>query len=78
MGGAGGAARGDSPFTRAYIRHLFLSGEMLGPILVSLHNLRHFQRLMMDIRERVRDDDWAGLLERWPVAGAATSDERRA
>ncbi|MBN1488411.1 MAG: tRNA guanosine(34) transglycosylase Tgt, partial [Phycisphaerae bacterium] len=27
-------------FSQAYIRHLFLAGEMLGPILVSLHNLR--------------------------------------
>ena len=34
------------PFSRAYLRHLFLVDEMLGPILVSLHNLRHFQRLM--------------------------------
>src|SRR5436305_394775 len=26
-------------FSRAYIHHLFLAGEMLGPILLSLHNL---------------------------------------
>ncbi|NIN75020.1 MAG: tRNA-guanine transglycosylase, partial [Xanthomonadales bacterium] len=35
--------------SRAYLRHLFLAGEMLGPILVSLHNLRHYQRLLLDI-----------------------------
>ncbi|MDP7574668.1 MAG: tRNA guanosine(34) transglycosylase Tgt, partial [Phycisphaerales bacterium] len=34
-------------FSRAYLRHLFISGEMLGPILLSLHNIRHFQRLMV-------------------------------
>ena len=37
-----------------YIRHLFLAGEMLGPILVSLHNLRHFQRFMADLRGAIR------------------------
>ena len=54
--------------SRAYIRHLFLAGEMLGPILVSLHNLRHFQRFMLDIRRTIGMDDWAGLVGRWPVA----------
>lgn len=55
-------------FSRAYIRHLFMAEEMLGPILVSLHNLRHFQRLMLDIRRVIREDDWSGLARRWPVA----------
>ncbi len=56
-----------APFSRAYLRHLFQVGEMLGPILVSLHNVRHFQRLMWDIRRTIRDDDWPGLIGRWPV-----------
>ncbi|MEX0742608.1 MAG: tRNA guanosine(34) transglycosylase Tgt, partial [Phycisphaeraceae bacterium] len=55
-------------FGRAYLRHLFLADEMLGPILVSLHNLRHFQRLMLDIREAIGHDDWSLLRARWPVA----------
>jgi len=55
-------------FSRGTIRHLFMAGEMLGPILVSLHNVRHFQRLMLDIRRAVRDDDWLSFAERWPVA----------
>jgi len=55
-------------FSRGTIRHLFMTGEMLGPILVSLHNVRHFQRLMMDIRQAVREDDWLSFAERWPVA----------
>jgi queuine tRNA-ribosyltransferase len=57
-------------FSRAYIRHLFSAGEMLGPILVTLHNLRHFQRFMSDVRACVRTDDWRGLVSRWPVARA--------
>ncbi|MEM1331572.1 MAG: tRNA guanosine(34) transglycosylase Tgt [Planctomycetota bacterium] len=57
-----------APFSRSYLRHLFISKEMLGPILVSLHNLRHFQRLMVDIRTAVQKDDWSGLVRDWPVA----------
>jgi queuine tRNA-ribosyltransferase len=54
-------------FSRSYLRHLFQSDEMLGPILVSLHNLHHFQRLMLDIQAAIRDDDWSCLRSRWPV-----------
>lgn len=61
---------GKGGFSRGYIRHLFMAQEMLGPILVSLHNLRHFQRFMIDLRSVVATDDWAGLVERWPVASA--------
>jgi len=60
-------------FSRGYLRHLFMAGEMLGPILVTLHNLRHFQRFMADVRGRVEDDDWAGLVARWPIAAAGMS-----
>ncbi|MDB5334292.1 MAG: queuine tRNA-ribosyltransferase [Phycisphaerales bacterium] len=37
-------------FTRGAIRHFFFAGEMLGPVLVSVHNIRFYQRLMADIR----------------------------
>jgi len=53
-------------FSRSYLRHLFMAGEMLGPILVSIHNLRHFQRLMLDIRHAIRDDGWSALFHKWP------------
>ena len=54
-------------FSRAYLRHLFHADEMLGPILVSLHNIRHFQRLMLDIRRAIRDDAWSLIGRNWPV-----------
>ncbi|MFG0257386.1 MAG: tRNA guanosine(34) transglycosylase Tgt [Phycisphaerales bacterium JB043] len=60
-------------FSRAYIRHLFLADEMLGPMLVSLHNVRHFQRLMVDIRRAIREDGWSALTRQWPVALAGLS-----
>lgn len=66
--GGGGVGGGAGWFSRAYIRHLFMAGEMLGPILVSLHNVRHYQRLMLDIRRAIREDDWLGISRRWPVA----------
>jgi queuine tRNA-ribosyltransferase len=55
-------------FSRSYLRHLFCADEMLGPILVSLHNIRHFQRFMLDIRRAIADDSWSFLESRWPVA----------
>jgi queuine tRNA-ribosyltransferase len=36
--------------SRAYLRHLFASDEMLGPILATEHNLVFFRRLMDDLR----------------------------
>jgi queuine tRNA-ribosyltransferase len=40
-------------FTRGAIRHFFFAAEMLGPILVSVHNMRFYQRLMADIRSAI-------------------------
>ena len=54
-------------FSRSYLRHLFLAGEMLGPILISMHNLHHFQRLMVDIRAAIAEDDFTKLELKWPV-----------
>ncbi|MFO0963284.1 MAG: tRNA guanosine(34) transglycosylase Tgt [Phycisphaerales bacterium] len=53
-------------FSRAYLRHLFMASEMLGPTLVSVHNIRHFQRLMLDIRAAIREDAWSALDAAWP------------
>jgi queuine tRNA-ribosyltransferase len=40
-------------FSRAYLRHLFIAEEMLGPILVSLHNVAFYQTLMRDLRAAI-------------------------
>ena len=42
-------------FTRGAIRHFFFAAEMLGPVLVSVHNIRFYQRLMADIRQAIAD-----------------------
>jgi len=46
-------------FSRAALRHFFNSEEMLGPILVSLHNLTFYQRLMAKIRQALKKNEFA-------------------
>jgi queuine tRNA-ribosyltransferase len=41
--------------SRAYLRHLFMAGEMLGPILASIHNLTFYQRLVARLRKAIVD-----------------------
>jgi len=48
-------------FSRAAIRHFFNIKEMLGPILLSIHNLRFYQRLMAQIRNKIENDKF----EQW-------------
>jgi queuine tRNA-ribosyltransferase len=67
-GEPGAGAGGAGGFSRAYIRHLVMADEMLAGMLISVHNLRHFQRFMADVRATIKTDDWAGLVQRWPVA----------
>lgn len=45
----------------SYIRHLFLAGEMLGPILASIHNLTFYQRLMARLRAAIMAGDFASV-----------------
>lgn len=42
--------------SRGYLRHLFVAGEMLGPILLSIHNLTYYQRLMQEARAAIEAD----------------------
>jgi queuine tRNA-ribosyltransferase len=42
-------------FSRAYIRHLFLANEILGPVLLSWHNLAYYQQLLADLRQAIRE-----------------------
>jgi queuine tRNA-ribosyltransferase len=49
-------------FTRGAIRHYFFASEMLGPILVSVHNIRFFQRFMADIRSAIAAESFGSFL----------------
>jgi queuine tRNA-ribosyltransferase len=57
-------------FSRAYIRHLFNAGEMLGPTLTSIHNLRFYQRFMARVRELIVAGRLSGIVEEFPIARA--------
>jgi queuine tRNA-ribosyltransferase len=37
-------------YSRAYLRHLAISGEMLGGVLLSIHNIHYFQDVMRELR----------------------------
>jgi queuine tRNA-ribosyltransferase len=39
--------------SRGYLRHLFMADQMLGPILLSIHNITYYQRLMTQARESI-------------------------
>src|SRR5262249_28985504 len=56
-------------FSRAYLHHLFLADEMLGPTLLSLHNVAFYCRLMVEVREAIRTGRFAEFhrvsLARW-------------
>lgn len=59
-------------FSRAYLHHLFLADEMLGPSLLSLHNLAFYCRLMSRARAAIAAgrfaDFHAGCLARWKTS----------
>ncbi|MBN2284245.1 MAG: tRNA guanosine(34) transglycosylase Tgt [Deltaproteobacteria bacterium] len=40
-------------YSRAYLRHLYIAREILAIILNTIHNVRHFMRLMEQIREAI-------------------------
>lgn len=48
-------------YSRAYIHHLFKAGEMLGPILLSTHNLAYYLNLMKRIREAISSGNFEAL-----------------
>ena len=50
-------------YSRAYIRHLVKTNEILGIRLISLHNLRFLTRLMEQVREAIEKDDLLGFRE---------------
>lgn len=60
-----------SHFSKAYLRHLLVAGEMLGPILVSLHNLHYYQDLMAKMRQAIRAGAFADWFERFRTSPAA-------
>ena len=58
QGGRGG-------FSRAYMHHLDRCGEMLGPMLATIHNLHYYLNLMQEVRDSLDAGDFAGYVARF-------------
>jgi len=54
-------------FSRAYLHHLHRTGEILGSMLNTVHNLHYYQCLMADIRAAIEADDFHGFTQRFHV-----------
>jgi queuine tRNA-ribosyltransferase len=50
-------------FSRAYLHHLDKCGEMLSSMLNTIHNLRHYQRLMAGLREAIQQGKLAAFVD---------------
>lgn len=48
----------DQAYSRAYLRHLFASKEMLGPMIASIHNLRFYLWLVEEARKHIVQGDF--------------------
>ena len=67
-------------FSRGVLRHLFMAKEMLGPTLVSIHNLHFLAQFMAAVRQAIADGTLAADAPRWlegmyPNADADGPDE---
>lgn len=52
-------------FSRAYLRHLFVNGEMLGMRLNTIHNLHFYFQLMAGARQAIQDGAWDEYKDHW-------------
>jgi len=64
-----------SRFSRAYLRHLFVTEEQLGQRLVSIHNIRFLIRLASQARERIVAGTFAGWADDWLRRYQAREDD---
>lgn len=49
----------DSNYSKAYLRHLFVAKESLGPMIASLHNLRFYLWLVEEARKHLLEGDFS-------------------
>ena len=67
--------------SRAYLHHLVRAGEMLGPMLLTWHNVQYYQDLLRGLRDAIlggRFEAQAAALEAGWRAGEAPSDDTAA
>jgi queuine tRNA-ribosyltransferase len=52
-------------FSRAYLHHLDRCGEMLGPMLASIHNLHYYVNLMREAREALDEERFPAFVQQF-------------
>jgi queuine tRNA-ribosyltransferase len=57
-------------YGRAYIHHLFRCDEILGPMLLTWHNLQYYQDLMRDLRKAIEEKRLAAFAKDFTVQQA--------
>ncbi|MCQ4162248.1 tRNA guanosine(34) transglycosylase Tgt [Roseomonas sp. GC11] len=67
-----------SRHSRGYLHHLFKADEMLGPILLSWHNIRYYQRLMQRLRQAILEGRLAAEAAAIQAGWAAQAEETTA
>jgi queuine tRNA-ribosyltransferase len=58
-------------YSRAYLHHLTRAKEILGPMLLTWHNIQHYQDLMRGLRAAIEAGDLAGFVARFKADQAA-------
>ena len=53
-----GTAYADQHYSKAYLRHLFVGNEMLGPMIATMHNLSFYLELVKQAREHIAAGDF--------------------
>lgn len=48
----------DTDYSKSYLRHLFIAGEMLGPMIASIHNLAFYLWLVNEARQHIIAGDF--------------------
>ena len=62
-------------FTRAYLRHLFIASEVLGPHLLTLHNIHFFITLMSSIRRSLEQGSFREWSQQFLSSYQQTKEE---
>jgi queuine tRNA-ribosyltransferase len=62
----------DLQYSKAYLRHLFVSGEMLGPMIASQHNLAFYLWLVGEARNKIKE----GCFDTWKKEIVTSLDKR--
>jgi queuine tRNA-ribosyltransferase len=64
-------------YSRAYLHHLIRTGEILGAMLLTWHNLHHYQGLMAEARAAIEAGRFGELVRRAAAAPAGTNAKAR-